>query len=85
MVHWPEPSAENELEDQWFNLHWKTGALATWADGRPFAWVDDEITDAGTDWVATYHHGHTLLQPVNASEGITHHDLEALKAWFRGA
>ncbi|MFJ2022170.1 HAD domain-containing protein [Streptomyces nodosus] len=55
VVNWPEPSAAHEREDQWFRLHWKTRTLVAWADGRPFAWVDDEITDADRDWVSTHH------------------------------
>jgi hypothetical protein len=85
VVHWPEPSSQDEHEDQWFNLHWKNRTLLAWANGRPFAWVDDEITDADIDWVAARHHGRALLHPVDASRGITHHDLEALDAWFREA
>lgn len=26
-------------------IHWKTGPLVDYADGRPFAWVDDELSD----------------------------------------
>ncbi|MGH1554870.1 hypothetical protein ACRAWF_31890 [Streptomyces sp. L7] len=26
-------------------LYWKTRQIATWAAGRPFAWVDDLVTD----------------------------------------
>jgi hypothetical protein len=85
VVHWPEPSSQDEREDRWFNLHWKTRTLLAWANGRPFAWVDDEIADADIDWVAARHYGRALLHPVDAFRGITHHDLEALDAWFRGA
>jgi hypothetical protein len=46
VVNWPEPSDEDEREDQWFGLCWKTRTLVAWANQRPFAWVDDEITDA---------------------------------------
>jgi hypothetical protein len=83
VVHWPEPSGEDEREDRWFNLHWKTRTLAAWADGRPFAWVDDEITAADVEWVAASHHGHALLRPVDGFLGITSQDLEALVAWLR--
>ncbi|WP_084546416.1 HAD domain-containing protein [Glycomyces arizonensis] len=84
VVHWPEASNEDEYEDRWFNLHWKTRTLVAWAGGRPFAWVDDEISDADVEWVAAHHHGRALLHPVAAAQGITHHDLEALAAWFQG-
>ncbi|MFD9792526.1 HAD domain-containing protein [Streptomyces sp. NPDC059070] len=52
VVHRPEPSDAHEREDLWFGLHWKTRTLVAWADGRPFVWVDDEITEADRDWVS---------------------------------
>jgi hypothetical protein len=44
VVTWPEPTGDHQREDQWLGLCWKTRTLVTWAAGRPFAWVDDEIT-----------------------------------------
>lgn len=44
VVAWPDPSDEVE-RDVRAGLHWKTRTLVRWAAGRPFAWVDDEITD----------------------------------------
>ncbi|MGW4520279.1 hypothetical protein [Amycolatopsis sp. NPDC004378] len=32
--------------------HWKTRPIVEHAAGRPFAWVDDETTDADRSWVA---------------------------------
>lgn len=32
VVNWPEPSDENERENQWFGLHWKTRTVVAWAD-----------------------------------------------------
>ncbi|NEE14742.1 hypothetical protein G3M58_50780, partial [Streptomyces sp. SID7499] len=61
LSHWPEPSDAQEREDKWFGLHWKTRTLAAWADGRPFIWVDDEITEADQDWVSTHHPTPALL------------------------
>jgi hypothetical protein len=83
VVHWPEPSIENELEDQWFGLHWKTRTLVAWAAGRPFAWVDDEITDADRDWATARRHGRALLHQVDAAQGVTDADFKALDAWLR--
>ncbi|MFC4337008.1 HAD domain-containing protein [Salininema proteolyticum] len=85
VVHWPEPTPDEELEDQWFNLHWKTRTLVARANGRPFVWFDDEITSADADWVAAHHHGRALLHRVDASKGITYRDLESLDAWLRWA
>ncbi|MCD0445808.1 hypothetical protein LO763_19555 [Glycomyces sp. A-F 0318] len=85
VVRWPAPSSADEREDRWWNLHWKTRALTTWAGGRPFVWVDDEITGADIDWVAARHPGRALLHPVDAAKGLTHRDLATLDVWFRQA
>jgi hypothetical protein len=83
VVNWPESSDEREREDQWFGLCWKTRALVDWADGRPFAWVDDEITDADRDWVAANHRGRALLHHVQSFQGLTDADFAALDQWLR--
>jgi len=85
VVYWPEPTSAGELEDQWFNLHWKTRTLVTWAAGRPFIWIDDEITGADEDWVATHHPGRALLRRVEAAQGITNVDLTAIDIWLQAA
>ncbi|MFJ9085857.1 HAD domain-containing protein [Streptomyces sp. NPDC102384] len=83
VVNWPDPSAAHEREDKWFGLHWKTRTLVVWAAGRPFAWVDDEITDADREWVATNHSAPALLHRVIASRGLTEQDFTALDQWRR--
>jgi HAD domain in Swiss Army Knife RNA repair proteins len=83
VVHWPESSAEAEREDRWFGLHWKTRTLVTWAAGRPFAWVDDEITDADRDWVSAHHGGRALLHHVESFRGLADEDITALDQWLR--
>jgi hypothetical protein len=65
-------------------LCWKTRTVVAWAAGRPFAWVDDEITDADRDWVSEHHPGQALLRSVDASTGLTDLDLTALDVWLRG-
>ena len=82
VVTWPEPTGTHEREDQWLGLCWKTRTLVTWAAGRPFAWVDDEITDADRDWVSAHHPGLALLRSVNASRGLTEQDFVALDTWL---
>ncbi len=84
VVTWPEPDGATEREDQWLGLCWKTRTVVAWAAGRPFAWVDDEITDADRDWVSAHHRGDALLRSVDASIGLTDQDLTALDAWLRG-
>jgi hypothetical protein len=83
VVHWPEPSAEHGQEDRWFGLHWKTRTLVEWANGRPFIWVDDEITDADREWVPAHHHGRALLHHVEPSCGLTDEDFAVLDDWLR--
>jgi hypothetical protein len=82
IVHWPEPSADREREDQWFGLHWKTRTLMDWAEGRPFIWVDDEITDADRDWVSMHHRGRALLHHVAQSRGLTVEDIMVIDQWL---
>ena len=59
------------------------GTLVAWADGLPFAWVDDEITDADWGWVSAHHPGPALLYRVEPSQGITSQDAAALDSWLR--
>ncbi|MEV6150183.1 HAD domain-containing protein [Nonomuraea sp. NPDC052129] len=64
-------------------LHWKTQALVEAAAGRPFVWVDDEITDLDRIWVARHHRGPALLHRVDSANGLTHEDFAILDAWLR--
>ncbi|GGQ30630.1 HAD domain-containing protein [Streptosporangium pseudovulgare] len=83
VVSWPEPTDHHEREDQWFGLCWKTRTLVNWAGGHPFAWVDDEITDADKEWVAAHHSGRALLHHVESYRGLTDEDFTALDQWLR--
>lgn len=83
VVTWPEPTAAHEHEDRWLGLCWKTRTLVDWAAGRPFAWVDDEITVADQDWVSRHHQGPALLHRVEPSQGLTDHDFVVLGTWLR--
>jgi HAD domain in Swiss Army Knife RNA repair proteins len=78
VVTWPEPSKE----DEWLGLHWKTRAIVDRAAGRPFVWVDDEITDTDRAWVSTHHRGHALLHRVDPRHGLTDGDYATLNEWF---
>lgn len=84
VVRWPDTSAEHEHEDRWFGLCWKTRTLVDWAAGRPFAWIDDEITDADRDWVRARHPGPALLHHVESYRGLGDSDFIALDRWRRG-
>ncbi|WP_327290201.1 HAD domain-containing protein [Streptomyces sp. NBC_01198] len=80
LVAWPEPSDEPEPA----GLHWKTRTLLDWAAGRPFAWLDDEITDADRIWAEAAHPARTLLRRVDSRHGLTDADFAALDAWRAG-
>ncbi|MEV7447079.1 HAD domain-containing protein [Streptomyces sp. NPDC091204] len=79
VVAWPEPSGA----DGWGGIHWKTPALVAHAAGRPFVWVDDEITGADRDWVAARHPGRALLHRVDPGCGLGDADFSVLWAWLR--
>lgn len=78
VVAWPAP----EPSDAWEGLHWKTRTLLEWAAGRPFAWVDDEITAADRSWVACAVGDRALLHRVDPGSGLTEADFDVLDAWF---
>ncbi len=88
VVSWPEPSEADgtagvEDQDERDGLHWKTRALVARAAGRPFVWVDDEITDTDRAWVAAHHPGPALLHRVDPRQGLADSDYTAIDAWLR--
>lgn len=83
-VAWSRSTDERQYrEDRRIGLHWKTRNLVDWAAGRPFAWIDDEITDADRHWVSANHPGHALLHLVDAVRGLDDADLVAIGDWLR--
>jgi hypothetical protein len=63
-------------------LHWKTAAIVEAAAGRPFAWIDDETTDADRTWAASHHPEPALLHTVEASTGLTGQDVATIADWL---
>jgi hypothetical protein len=59
-------------------IHWKAAPLLAYADGRPFAWVDDEQSDADHAYVAANHAAPALLHHVNPRIGLRNDDFTAL-------
>ncbi|MEV0536140.1 HAD domain-containing protein [Kitasatospora sp. NPDC050463] len=82
VVAWPEPS-DSDDQDERRGLHWKTRALVAWAAGRPFVWVDDEVTAVDRAWVAANHQGPALLHRVDPRLGLTDGDFAAIESWLR--
>lgn len=62
-------------------VHWKTEALVSYADGRPFAWVDDEQNDADHAYVTARHPAPALLHHVNPRIGMRDVDFTTLAAF----
>ncbi|MEV0648917.1 HAD domain-containing protein [Phytomonospora sp. NPDC050363] len=79
VVIWPD-APDADASDP---LHWKTPVLVDWAAGRPFVWVDDEITVADRRWVAVHHPGLALLHRVDARRALTAADFADLATWLR--
>lgn len=70
-------------EDEAGVLHWKTRILVEIAAGRPFIWVDDEISDLDRAWVTAQHQGQALLHRVDSAIGLTDTDLATLDDWLQ--
>lgn len=78
VVDWPDDD-----EEPAGGRHWKTAGLVAWAAGRPFVWLDDEITDADRWWVEACHPGAALLRRVDPYAGLAEPDYAAVAAWIR--
>ncbi|WP_326753842.1 HAD domain-containing protein [Streptomyces hirsutus] len=79
VVEWPASYADEGPR----GLHWKTRHLVEWANGRPFIWVDDEISAMDRLWVDASHSGLSLLHRVDPVKGLTDTDFTALADWLR--
>lgn len=78
-VDWPEVHAKRDD-----GTYFKTWDLVTYAAGRPFAWVDDEISDRDRAYVERHHRGPALLHQVSPRLGLLAADFEALAEWAAG-
>lgn len=59
-------------------VHWKTETIVAYAEGRPFAWVDDEQGAPDGVFVTARHPGPALLHHVNPRLGLREGDFAAL-------
>ncbi len=60
-------------------IHWKSAPLPAYADGRPFAWVDDEQNEVDHVYVAARHAAPALLHDVDPGVGLRDEDLAVLR------
>ena len=63
-------------------LNWKTRGVVARAAGRPFAWVDDELTQTDRRWVNDHHPAEALLWRVDSDCGLTAADLTIVERWL---
>ncbi|WP_203707537.1 HAD domain-containing protein [Asanoa iriomotensis] len=63
-------------------LHWKTADLVRWSEGRPFVWLDDEITDVDRRWIAAHHPAPALPRRVDPLVGLTATDFMTVRDWL---
>ncbi len=60
---------------------WKTQYILEYAAGRPFAWIDDDITSYDHEYVERNHLAAALLLRVDERIGLTRPDFDALAEW----
>ncbi|GAA4927173.1 hypothetical protein GCM10023237_56050 [Streptomyces coeruleoprunus] len=60
---------------------WKTQYVLEYAAGRPFAWVDDDLTAYDRDFVDRNHLAAALLVRVDPRIGLIRVDFDALADW----
>ncbi|MGY0055007.1 hypothetical protein ACWY4P_00155 [Streptomyces sp. LZ34] len=78
VVEWPSlPDAGPD------GTFWKTRHLLAHADGRPFAWVDDDLGETDQAFVASHHHAPALLRPIDPRCGLRNNDFAALEDFAR--
>jgi len=63
-------------------LGWKTRALVREAAGRPFVWVDDDITETDRWWIELEHTGPSLAYRVESAVGLTAAGVAEIAAWL---
>ncbi|WP_406011442.1 HAD domain-containing protein [Streptomyces sp. NBC_00637] len=91
VAQWPDAHADTGIDTDAdtgaeklpHGLHWKTRHLVEWAGGRPFIWVDDEISSMDRLWVAAQHPGPSLLHRVDPARGLDDADFAAITDWLR--
>ncbi|MFJ4680531.1 hypothetical protein [Kitasatospora sp. NPDC088783] len=81
VVPWP-PAARRTGAG---GVFWKTQPLLEHAAHRPFAWVDDDVTDADSAFVAARHGAPALLLRIDAARGLREGDFEALESFAAAA
>lgn len=64
-----------------YGTFWKTQYILDYAGERPFAWIDDDITDADRAYTLQRHPAHALLLRVDERVGLVGADFDTLADW----
>ncbi|MEU8800804.1 hypothetical protein [Spirillospora sp. NPDC048819] len=80
IVAWPDAPATEEPDVR--DSSGRPGPSSPRPEGRPFVWLDDEITNSDRVWVSANYPGPALLHRVNPNSGLTH-DYSAVEEWLR--
>ncbi|NUP53606.1 MAG: hypothetical protein HOW97_40735 [Catenulispora sp.] len=78
VVGWPEDLNADAPAD----LCWKTPTLLEYAAGRPFAFIDDDITYADQLYADARSEAPMLFHFVHPAKGLTAADFEILAGWL---
>lgn len=62
-------------------IYYKTPTILTAMAGRPFAWVDDEISTWDEKYVIEHHDAPALLRSIDPVFGLREDDFQALADW----
>lgn len=60
---------------------WKTQPVLDYAAGRPFAWIDDQLTAVDRYWCTHHYPASTLLLPIDPARGLRGADIAAIGRW----
>jgi hypothetical protein len=61
--------------------YFKTHDVVKYVAGRPFAWVDDEISEHDEAYVLEHHNAPALLMHVNPQQGLEPSHFSLLASW----
>jgi hypothetical protein len=64
--------------------YFKTHEVAKWVTGRPFAWVDDEVSQWDDAFFQDVCEAPYLLRKIDPVVGLADEDFVALRAWAEG-
>lgn len=71
------------FQDRPDGVHWKTRPLVDYANGRGFAWMDDEQSDLDQAYVTAHHRARGLLHHVTPRIGLREDDFQTLSNFAR--